>query len=292
MNYKKLLQSAIDLHVHVGPEIIPRKFNLVELAQAERGKLKAVAVKSHFNPTTDFKRPKMAECFIIDSITLNNYVGGFNAEAVIAVAKAANRPIIIWFPTISAKNFLRGQECEIPKEWIGGKLVNNRKASQIKQLCVLDTQGNIKLEVKEVLKAIKDYNCILATGHISWQECVKLVKTAQKEFGIYKIVITHPVYQRINMPLSVQKKMAQSGAFIEQCYSMYSIDKIPIPKIAQQIKALDAKNCILSSDVGQTFSQDPSEALADFMSLLQKQGISEKELKTIMIDNPLRLISP
>lgn len=289
MNYKKLLASAVDLHMHVGPEIIPRKFNVSELIKSQQGKLKAIAIKSHFYPTTAFYRPKSADSFIIDSITLNNYVGGFNADAVITTAQAAKGSIIVWFPTISAKNFLQNEKYEIPEEWVGGRLKNNRLSKDINQLSTLDDEGNIKAEVKKVLKAIKNYNCILATGHISWQESAKLVEVAQQEFGITKIIITHPVYQLIRMPLRVQKKLARSGAFIEQCYSMYSIDQIPITKIARQIKAIGADRCILSSDVGQKFSPNPSEALTSFADLFVREGISKKELWLMSVINPAEI---
>jgi predicted metal-dependent phosphotriesterase family hydrolase len=93
------------------------------------------------------------------------------------------------------------------------------------------------------------------------------------------------------MPIHVQKELADMGALIEQCYSMYSIDKIPISKIARQIKLLGAKNCILSSDVGQIFSKNPSEALADFMFLLEKEGITKQELRQMLVNNPIRLLN-
>ena len=51
MDYRKILQQAIDLHIHIGPEIIPRKFTLPELVDYEKGKLRGVGVKNHFFPT-------------------------------------------------------------------------------------------------------------------------------------------------------------------------------------------------------------------------------------------------
>ena len=77
---------------------------------------------------------------------------------------------------------------------------------------------------------------------------------------------------------------------MEHCYSMYTIDKIPIEKIAGQIKAVGAKNCILSSDVGQTFSPPPSEAMYLFAKLLLESDITLKELEIMMVKNPTGLI--
>lgn len=294
MKIRKFLQQAIDLHVHVGPEIIPRKFDLPKLLNLEKGKIIGLGIKSHFFATSSMTRTieNKDGPFVIDSVTLNNYQGGFNPGIIYSSAQISRRPIIVWFPTINSRNFLENEKFEIPIKWIGeNRDFINRKVSKIIKLSVLDRKGNISCGVKKVLLAIKKTGAILATGHISWQESKKLVECATKKYGIEKIIVTHPVYQKINMPIRVQKGLANMGAYIEQCYSMYSIDKIPIAKIAQQIKALGAKNCIMSSDVGQVYSKNPSDALADFVFLLKKEGITEKEIRQMLIDNPFRLVS-
>lgn len=92
------------------------------------------------------------------------------------------------------------------------------------------------------------------------------------------------------MPLDVQKELAKLGAFIEHCFSMHSIDKISTNKIVEQIKYVGAENCILSSDVGQIFSKSPSEALFDFITLLEKEGVTKKEIEIMLLENPRTLI--
>ncbi len=75
----KILQQAIDLHVHIGPEIIPRKFLLLELLNYEEGKLKGIGVKNHFFPTVAMSTKNQLsrkQPFVIHSVVLNNYVGG------------------------------------------------------------------------------------------------------------------------------------------------------------------------------------------------------------------------
>lgn len=293
MDIDEIIKKSIDLHVHVSPEIIPRKFNLDELKKYERGKIRGIGAKNHFFPVVESFISNKKEPIIFNSITLNNYVGGFNADAVNALADISSNPIIVWFPTINAENFKNKNDLEIPKEWLGnkpGRKIALRKSSEIKGLSVVNSRGRLKKEVMEVLKIIKKRKAILATGHISWKESKKLIQYAVKEMGINKIIITHPIYQRINMPIEVQKELSQLGAFIEQCYSMYSIDKITINKIVKQIKEIGAEKCILTSDVGQTFSLNPSEALKKFAVLLKKEGITNEEIKEMLIKNPNFLI--
>ncbi|KKS81875.1 MAG: hypothetical protein UV58_C0015G0009 [Candidatus Wolfebacteria bacterium GW2011_GWC1_43_10] len=294
MDYQNILQQAIDLHIHIGPEIIPRKFTLPELVDYEKGKLKGIGVKNHFFSTIAMGKQSAQDGSpsVINSVVLNHYVGGFNPDIIRASAELSEKPIIVWFPTLHTEEFLQSQKFEIPEEWIDPKMrrrLKLRPTEKIKALSVFDN-GKISKEVKMVLYSIKENGAILATGHLSWQESYELVKFAIEKIGIKKIVITHPIYQKIDMPIKIQKELAELGALIEHCYSMYSIDKIPMDKIAQQIKDVGADNCILSSDVGQTFSKSPSEALTDFISLLKKEGVTENEIKTMLIKNPERLV--
>jgi len=294
MDYRKILQQAIDLHVHIGPEIIPRKFTLPELVDYEKGKLRGVGVKNHFFPTIAMEKPSAQDGspFVINSVVLNHYVGGFNPDIIRASAELSEKPIIVWFPTLHTEGFLQSQKFEIPEEWIDPKMrrrLKLRPTEKIKALSVFDN-GKISREVEMVLYSIKENGAILATGHLSWQESYELVKFAIEKIGVEKIIITHPIYQKIDMPIKIQKELAELGALIEHCYSMYSIDKISMDKIARQIKDVGADNCILSSDVGQTFSKSPSEALTDFISLLEQEGVTENEIKTMLIKNPARLV--
>jgi|SRR3989344_1236667 len=294
MNYEGILKQAIDLHIHIGPEIIPRKFTLPELLEYEKGKLKGMGVKNHFFPTIAMN-PRADDDLplIVNSVVLNRYVGGFNADIVRASAELSDNPIIVWFPTLHAEKFLNSQEFEIPKEWVDPKMrekLKLRPAKEVKPLYIFDEKKQISQEVEAVLRTIKECNAILATGHLSSEEAYALVKFAIEKVGIKKVILTHPIYQKIDMPIAIQKELAGLGAFIEHCYSMYSIDEIPMQKIAQQIKEVGAENCILSSDVGQLFSKSPSEALADFILLLEKEGITEEEMKRMLIENPGGLI--
>ena len=295
MNCQEIIRQAIDLHVHVGPEIIPRKFTLPELLAYEKGKLKGVGIKNHFFPTISMSAASMAKGLplVVNSVVLNRYVGGFNADIVRASAALSDKSIIVWFPTLHAQQFLQSQKFEIPDEWLApqarGRL-KLRPTRSIEPLIIFDAAGEISEEVKSVLDAIQENGAILATGHLAWRESYELVKFAVKRTGLKKVIITHPIYQKINMPTRIQKELAGLGAFMEQCYSMYSIDKVPISKIAKQIRDIGADNVILSSDVGQVFSKSPSESLIEFVSLLEKEGVREEEIKTMLVRNPRRLV--
>jgi hypothetical protein len=288
-----IIKQAVDLHYHIGPEIIPRKFNNVnELIINIKGKLGGVALKNHFYPTTPFieEIKNKKEIKLIGSIVLNNYVGGLNPEAIYAASIISKDPIIVWFPTISANNYLDKTESEIAEEWVKKKNFKTRLSKNINGIYILNKSGNLIKKAVEVLNMIKKTSSILATGHISTNESKKLVEEATN-IGINKIIVTHPIYQKINMPIEDQVYLVKKGAFIELCFSMYSIDKISISKIVYQIKKIGPINIILSSDVGQEFSPNPDIALYNFSKLLIKNGISLNMLETMLVYNPKKILS-
>lgn len=285
-NLKDIVKQAIDIHVHIGPEAIPRKYTVDTLIKAEEGKLGGAVLKNHFYATSPLLEKSRLRLF--GGIALNNTVGGLNPQAIYAASVISDQPIVIWFPTINARNFIEQSEFEIAPEWVKQKEFVATKTKYVKPVIVTKNKKVTK-EAIEVLRMIKKCNAVLATGHIAWKESVLLVDKARK-MGIKKIVITHPIYQHINMPISTQKDLARKGCFMEQSYSMYVIDKIPIRKITEQIREVGSKSVILSSDVGQTFSPPPSAALLKFFELLEREGITQDELFTMAVKNPKRLL--
>lgn len=290
MNKKieEIIKQTIDIHYHVGPEIIPRKFDVEQLIEKEEGKIGGFVLKNHFYPTRTMAiNPKNSKMKLFGGIVLNNFVGGLNPEAVYASALLDPSPIMVWFPTINAENFLKKSEYEIAPEWIRSNSFSARKTKNINAVRIAEDRA-LTQKTLDVLKMIKQCNAILATGHISWEESKMLTKKARR-MGI-QVVTTHPIYQRINMPVKIQKELAEKGCFIEQSYSMYSIDKIPIKKIAQQITIVGSKSVILSSDMGQSFSPPASVALKRFCKLLMKEGVELDELYTMLVTNPKKLL--
>jgi len=289
---KDIVKQAIDLHVHVGPEVMPRKYTLPQLVKSEAGKMAGVAIKSHFFPTTPFIKeiPSIQKNFkVVGSITLNNSVGGLNVEAIRATAALSKNPVIVWMPTTSAKNYLDKSEYEIRPEWVKGTSFKPRESKEVAGITI--TKNNkLTPDSQKVLDVVKEMDLILATGHVSWEEAKKLVIDASQK-RIKRIILTHPIYQLIDMPVTVQRELATLGAMVEICYSMYSIDKIKLEKIVAQIKSVGPQYFIISSDVGQPASPSPSEALFEFAELLFKNGIKDGDLHQMLVINPRKLIS-
>ncbi|RJP55716.1 MAG: hypothetical protein C4549_07800 [Deltaproteobacteria bacterium] len=290
----KIIQRSYDLHFHIGPDILPRKYNVRELIQQEQGKIAGIVLKSHSFPTITgiiASGEGKSALKLFGSVTMNYFMGGFNPSAIYASSTMSkNFPIIVWFPTIHAENHLRHNysNYEIPPEWVKDPEFKPRIKTELKAVRVTDWNNSLFDKCVRVLKMIKKMGCIMATGHLSWEETEILATEALKEN--IKVIITHPNQKDIAMPLRTQKDLAKKGAYIEHCYVMYldrdNKDDYPLDEMADKINEVGADQCILSSDAGQMGNPGPSESLKEFVKLLLKEGITRSQFEKMLIKNP------
>lgn len=297
---EELIRNAYDLHMHIGTDILPRRYTVEELVDLEEGKIAGIALKSHCFPTistiNDVLRQRQTPLRLFGSITLNYFMGGFNASAIYASAvMSPEHPLIVWFPTVHAWNHLKHNysDYEIPPEWVKDPLFKPRLKTELKAIRVSDDINNqLYDKCVRVLHMVKKMRCVVGTGHLSWQEVEPLARTAL-DMGI-KVILTHPMQRDISMPLRLQKELAQLGAFVEFCYIMY-LDRdneadYPLDEMTDKISEIGADQCILTSDTGQLGNPPPSECLARFVELLSQQGITRTQFEKMLIRNPRRIM--
>ena len=296
---RELVRAGFDLHVHVGPDILPRKYTARKLMEEEKGKIRGLGLKAHSFPTISAINATKAEIetdlVMVGSITLNYFMGGFNPSAVYASAVLSpGLPVIVSFPTIHAENHLKKNYSayEIPPEWVKDPKFVPRKKHELKAIRVTDWNGRIFGKCMRVLDMVKRMNCIVATGHLSWEEARELALVAL-DMGL-KVIVTHPYQKDIDMPVEVQKELTEKGAYVEYCYIMY-LDRdhkwdYPPDEIADLIRAVGPEHCILTSDTGQLSNPAPSDCTFQFVKLLQKEGIAKEEFEKMIIENPIALL--
>ena len=293
---EELIREAYDLHMHVGPDILPRKYTVNKLIAEEEGKIAGVALKSHCFPTissiADALHHQDSSLNLIGSITLNYFMGGFNPSALYASSIMSKKfPLIVWFPTVHAWNHLKHNysDYEIPPEWVQDPDFKPRRKTELKAIRVSDDINNRLFEkCTKALNMAKRLNCVVATGHLSWPEA-EILTIEALEMGC-KVILTHPMQKDIDMPLRVQVKLARMGAMVEFCYVMYldrdEPEDYPLDLTAKYINEIGAQNCIISSDAGQLKNQGPSRCLKSFSELLYGQGITLEQLESMAVKNP------
>lgn len=269
------LRGCCDLHVHTGPDVIPRKLNDLEMArQASAVGLGGFAIKSHVGSTAGraaILRELFPELQIFGGVTLNRQAGGINPAAVEAAAKMGAR--LLWFPTMDAR--LYRKEAGAP-DWGSG-------------LSALDEKGEASEKALAVLRTAKAYDMVVGTGHLGGEEAQKLVE-AGHALGVRRMVLTHVTLPVCQMDAERLRYCASLGAVLEYSYCHILSGKCTAEYAARQIQAVGAEHVILSTDLGQANNPGPVEGLAAFCGLLLEHGISEKELDQMTKDNPRSLL--
>lgn len=294
-----LVRHSFDLHFHIGEDILPRRYTVDKLIEEEKGKVRGIALKSHSFPAISgviaAERQGSDYPALVGSVTLNYYLGGFNPSAIYAAAVMAHKyPTIVWFPTVHAENHLvkSHSEYEIPPDWVKDPNFKSRPKTELKAIKVVDWAGNLISKAQQTLDMMERMNCIMGTGHLSWQESEVLAGEALRR-GIPTIV-THPMQRDIDMPVDVQKKLADQGAFIEHCYIMYkdrdNPGDYPPNEIVRQIREVGVERVILTSDAGQIRNDSSSQSLAEYIRLLEAEGVTAKELETMLVRNPVKVL--
>ena len=103
---RELVRGAVDLHVHVEPDLAARRIDDLGLARRclEVG-LSGFVLKSHYVPTAEraaVVRAAVPGVHALGAISLNAGVGGLNAQAVEIAARGGAR--IVWLPTVDSEN--------------------------------------------------------------------------------------------------------------------------------------------------------------------------------------------
>jgi hypothetical protein len=296
-------RPILDLHVHVGPELLSRRYTVDSLAEEARREFFGFAAKNHFQPTTawvtrihDPHAPPR-----VGSITLNKGVGGIHPEAVRAALSGFKRDplkdmrepgrFIVWMPTIHAEaHLVHNGRSDIITQW-GCSPEYPRVYPDGEGLTVLDPRsGKLSKETLLVLDLIAREDLILATGHLSCREVEQLVPEAV-DLGVKRIIVTHPFYQATNMPLETQVKLSRlDGVYIEMAYVNLEIDKIPLETYVALIKATRAHKVFLSTDLGQPGYEPVGTGWRRFLDLLREKGVSEGDLVRMAVDTPHHIV--
>ncbi len=287
---KDLVRGAWDMHIHSGPDVMPRKFDDIELAQhAMEVGMAGFVMKSHFVGTADratLIRRMFPQVQAFGGLALNNAIGGLNPIAVDVAGRLGTK--VIWLPTTDAANEqanIAGQkdESKLPY-WMN--IVREMRASGIKSdpITVLDENGEVTEPTRQCLEIIARYDMILATGHVSPQEMVPVVRAA-REAKVQRIVITHPEFPSTFLTVDQQRDLTKYDVLFERCFTQPFTGKVAWETVFDNIRQIGPSTTILSTDLGQSTAPYVEEGLATFIGRLLDAGFTHSELETMAHHN-------
>ena len=287
---KELVRGAYDMHIHSEPDVLPRKFNDIVLAEhAIEAGMAGVVLKSHYICTADrasLINQMFPQIRAFGGLVLNNSMGGMNPLAVDVAGRLGNK--VVWFPTVDAENEVKN----ITGENVDGKpqpyWMTIARAMREKGIAgdpvkvVVD--GKVTHAAIQCMEVIAEYDMILATGHISPEEMLPVVKAA-REAKVNRVIITHPEFPATYLDQDQQRALGKYDVMFERCFTQPYTKKVEWETVYDNIRKIGPNSTILSTDLGQSTAPWVEEGLGMFISNLLDNGFTPSEVETMSHQN-------
>lgn len=276
------LQGLVDMHIHSAPDVRQRKLDDLQIMEAAVSNgVRAVVIKSHLLPTQDratlvnrICREKYGDTTdfeMFGAIALNQSVGGLNPKALEAALKLGAK--VVWLSTNTAENHQR----------------QHGKTGGV----VVTENGRAVDALRPIFELVRDYDAVLATGHIGAAECFPVVEAA-RDAGVEKIVITHPEFWVVGMSVEDQARIVADYDVLLECEYAQPIGggeyKINLPGNVEAMRSIGCEHFIVSTDSGQMQNPPWYESIATYVDYLYDAGFSEQEITTMTRTNPGRML--
>jgi Family of unknown function (DUF6282) len=271
------LNGVIDIHAHTDPDSVPRSIDAIDLAKLAKARgMRGLVLKNHYESTASLAyvvRKEVPGIEIFGGIDLNRSVGGVNPAAVERMAMVKGGwGRVVWLPTFDSENQVKFSKEQRP-------------------YVSVSRNGELLPETKQVIALAAKNRLMLETGHSSAAEGLMIVREARRA-GVEQVVVTHAMLAPVHMSVAQMREAAGMGAFIEFVYNgVFGKGKeFEMRDYAEAIRAVGAKWCILSSDMGQVGNPLHPDGLAAFFAGLRQEGISQADIELMSRENPARAL--
>ena len=296
------VKDAIDIHCHAhegqqNPYDLARRASLAEmkgiLFKSIVGDDPAAAVRSvqdDVNRWAEKERVEPVQCWA-------GYVCGRQMEPVSAKTvrdMIESGVIAIWLPVFTHANtlstvgtFRRFVDGGNATGWVGP--VPWEKALTLGHYN-LDDSGELKAEVREIVRICADKGAALFFGHATHKEIYKLAEEVEK-VGLKRAVIDHPFSPFLNVSPQQMNELSKAGILFNFTWDELSPLLGVDPQIMYNtIRSVGPEHFTLSSDAGEPLFPDSVEALRLVRGYMEAFGLTQEELYTVCTRNPAKVV--
>ncbi|MFQ6548087.1 DUF6282 family protein [Aestuariibius sp. 2305UL40-4] len=274
----RLLRGAVDLHIHSGPSLHPRKIDHIEaVRQADAAGMKAILLKDHYYPTmpiaTMLNENLGLATRVIGAIVLNNPLGGLNPVAVDYALKQGAR--VVWMPTAHAQNHID----KTAKALKGKFPAHTTKVIEGDGMRLTDAAGAVLDPVKRILDLVAEADACVSAGHHHVKEAIPFYQEA-KAHGVARMFLNHPTYVNA-CSLEDIAQLTRLGVKMEHDICMFVPSTFQLFDGDDLRAAIDAggvENTFVGSDLGQVGNPSPVEGMAQMIDLLSDIGYSDADI--------------
>jgi len=290
---RALMRDALDIHTHLDPDSLgthsnqaARALDVIDMARRARSAhMRGFVVKQHYDQTAQLAylaRKEVPGVEVFGMLCSNRTVGGLNPEAVHHFTEViGGYARIVSMPTWDAENYVRQSRnptrAAVPVSR-DGKLLPET-------IALIETVAHAQIRDSGAKLA-------LATGHVSAEEALLVIREARRQ-GIDRVVSTHAIGTPINMTLAQMKEAAGLGAYIEFVANFLTVERasFTVQQYYDAIREIGPAHVILSSDGGQVNRPFPDDLIAQAAYDLRQRGLTDAELRAMMVENPATLLS-
>jgi hypothetical protein len=285
----ELLAGAVDLHCHSGPAAMPRILGHHEaFRMALDAGFKALLFKDHYYvgmPHCAVLKDIYpdADIELYSGVALNNASGGINPHAVDHAIKLGGK--IVWMPTFAAKNHIEAYAAKsFPK--------TAKPMLPPIPLTVLDANGRLIDEARQVCDLIAEADIILAGGHLHVSELFVLFEEAVRR-GVKKLLVNHPSYV-IGCSDEDIRGLVSLGAYMEHSICMFVPGRVKqheTQDLVHMMEVAGADRTVLGSDLGLTQAPKPVDGYRMIVSDLLDHQVTKADIRKMVSTNAAALLN-
>jgi len=287
----ELLEGAGDPHIHTSPSLVPnRKSDIWRLVDAcERWRMAFGVVKWHHGDSVTavevVNSVHHGPFRLYGGLVLNAPVGGLNPYAVdVAVTLGAK---IVWLPTLDADGHGRaiGQ--------LGGFPFQQVRRTRLPEtgIRIVDEGGELKAEMKDILSILSGSETVLATGHITTEEIIRLEEFIRREGLDLHLLVNHIDFSVPNLTVKDVETLSAANVWFELAYfTVSALGHSSTEAIKHLVETNPTAQFVLATDSGQQKNPICPEAMLDFVSLLLDGGVSKARLDLMLHRNTRELL--
>lgn len=281
-----LLAGSIDIHAHGGSEPFERITLEDEMLQDfTKAKMRATVIKTWYTPSASRNellqknldiwaaQQELTPVKIFGGITLNQSVGGLNPNAVMRCLKYPGMKYV-WLPMVDSYHHRK-------------MVYDDQSGSGIH---ILDENGKVVPELKDIFQIIAENDLILASGHYPYKETSVVFEEAKK-YGVKHMEAVHPAHIHSKTTISQMKQYAQEG--IKLMLSGLGTLAFPLHEsgpyyAARMIHEVGADHFVYGSDFGQI--HNPRHIIGNrwMIQILLAYGVSREDITKIFKTNPAK----
>ncbi len=283
----EFLDGAIDSHLHIYPDYVPRAIDIIELAiECSKAKMRAIVCKDHF--FTNVGQAWGAQ-WVVDEMVRKGELQ--------QACKVLGTHIFAWSHHPDQVNLIR----KYPN--LGAVFFSTMTAHGGcgPDLPITDDKGRLLPEVKKCIDLCGEYKIPIMTGHKVYAQVLPMVQEAH-EVGAH-ILVTHAGGHTFGGKSTVlamagtveqAKALGRLGAYLEVngngCIPNMMWPYVDPNDALDWIKAVGAEYIVANTDFGQPTCPTPVEGFRLFIRAMLHFGLSKEEIKTMIQSNPAKYL--